>query len=63
MGEHRIKKKEIFLRKKSREREIDLSDVRNYYQILEMIAMWNWYLEKQMDQWNMMERPEVNPRA
>lgn len=63
MGEHRIKKKEIFLRKKSREREVDLSDVRNYYQILEMIAMWNWYLEKQMDQWNMMERPEVNPRA
>lgn len=63
MGEHRIKKKEKFLRKKSREREIDLSDVRNYYQILEIIAIWNWYLEKQMDQWNMMERPEVNPCA
>ena len=63
MGEHRIRNNEIFLRKKSREREIDLSDVRIYYQILAIIAMWTWYFDKQMDQWNMMERPEADPCA
>lgn len=40
--EHKIQKNEVFLKKKSREREIDLQDVRIYYEVLAVITMWNW---------------------
>ena len=61
MWKHKTPNSQSVLRKKNEAGGINLPEVRQYYKAAVIKTVWYWHKNRNIDQWNKVGNPEVNP--